>query len=92
MEALFILGVMMIYISVMVIYALDSDEKRHKIWAVAFFTLLCVGFGLICISVRHETFKEATTNNPYVKEYIYKDSGDGRMVKYDSIYVKKPKS
>ena len=93
MKWLAIIGMVLVFVSTAV-FAAGSDKKENPdglsdIMRICCVIAIYVGMGMWGTWVMMDTFKDALNSNPYKKEYIYKQSPDGSMVKYDSIYVRK---
>jgi hypothetical protein len=88
-----IFGMVLIFVSVAIL-TFGSDRKLNtdglKEWMRACCVIaIFIGMFLWGVYIMINTYKDALDRNPYEKEYVYKQSPDGSMVKYDSLYVRK---
>jgi uncharacterized membrane protein len=86
MEALAMIGMILIWIGVALALFSDVDEEKARSAVVVIVTW--IGLFMIIFGVMFTTYKNALDSNPYKKEYIYKQNPSGTMEKYDSIYVR----
>ena len=86
METLAMIGMILIWIGVALALFSDVDEEKARSAVAVIVTW--IGLFMIIFGVMFTTYKDALNNNPYKKEYIYKQNPSGTMEKYDSIYVK----
>ena len=87
--ALLIIGTVLLYLSLVLALLWREDG-----WASVGVTGICamlfiVGFGLMLYGASDIAFKAAIDGeNPYHKEYVYRDMPDGTKVLTDSVYVR----
>jgi len=88
MIALILLGVVLLG-AVVIIVLISTDNDRRIVLSEIFFLLgvLLIFFGTGAYSEK-TTYKKALDNNPYKKEYIYKQI-DSTYIAVDSVYIKK---
>jgi len=88
MIALILLGVILLG-GIVIIVLISTDNDRRIVLSEIFFLLgvLLIFFGSGAYAEK-TTYEKALDNNPYKKEYIYKQI-DNTYVIIDSVYVKK---
>jgi predicted tellurium resistance membrane protein TerC len=72
-----------------VIWVGDIEDDIPVGKFIAVLLILLIGIGMACSGAQNRAYKNALDgNNPYHKEYVYRDLPDGTKELTDSIYVK----